>query len=726
MAKSRKKSLAADIRPAVQTELQRGVVAPEKYLNRELSWLEFNSRVLHEAEDPRTPLLERVNFLSIFTSNLDEFFMKRVGLLIRQVAAGMVSRKPDGLTPKQQLQAIRQKVEAMLGRRGQAYTQQILPALAQSGILILTYEQLDADQQKWAHQYFRSKVFPVLTPLSVDPGHPFPFISNLSTSLGLTLCYPDRDEKLFARVKVPEVLGQFIHLNGGNGGNGGKHQYLGLVELICRHLDELFPGMVVQNVMPFRITRNADVEQDNDDVEDLLDLVEQELRQRRFEPVVRLEVPAQPDPWMLDLLIGQLEISPQEVYQMPALLDYTILREIAQLPIRPLRYEPYSPLVPPALADQDRDIFALIRAGDLMIHHPYESFSASIERFVRSAAADPNVLAIKITLYRTGDDSPFITTLIQAAETGKQVVALVELKARFDEQRNIELAQALEKAGVHVVYGLVGLKTHTKTTLVVRQEPEGIRCYSHIGTGNYHVETAKLYTDVSLLTCRSDLADDLLDLFHFLTGRSLKRQYQRLLVAPVNMLEAFVGMIQREIDNQKAGKPARIVAKMNSLEAQEVVEALYRASQEGVPVDLLVRGFCCLRPGLPGLSQNIRVISVIGRFLEHSRIFHFANGQADPLAGQFYIGSADWMYRNLLGRVEVITPVEDPTAKARLWEILQVMLKDQRQAWDMQSDGSYIQRTPAPGSAGPETLGTHALLMALTRQAAQSAAERPR
>ncbi len=566
---------------------------PPRFFNRDLSWLQFNNRVLHEAQDERTPLLERVNFLAIVTSNLDEFFQKRVGLLLRQEASGIVSRKPDAMPPRQQLAAIRQMVQAMMQHAAQAWQDSIRAALAAGGVFLHTYEELDEHHRQLAEQFFRSKVFPVLTPLSVDPGHPFPFISSLSTSLGVTLRHQSEEELMFARIKIPPVLPSLVRLNGEK---EGKHHYLSMSELIRHNLHELFPGMTVVNVMPFRVIRNAEIEQEPEDVEDLVEQVEQELRLRRFEPVMRLDTPANPDPWMLQLLLQELEITEQQVYEMPALLDFTTLKPIASLPIRPWRFEPWTPLAPKALADPDADIFNVIRAGDVMVHHPYESFSASIERFVRAAADDPNVLAIKITLYRTGADSPFIPALIRAAEAGKQVVALVELKARFDEARNIELAQALEKAGVHVVYGLVGLKTHTKVTLVVRQEAEGLRCYAHIGTGNYHILTAQFYTDVSLLTCRADLNDDLVELFNYLTGRSLKRQYKRLLVAPVNMSEKFLERIERETENAKAARPARIVAKMNSLESEEVIEALYRASAAGVPIDLIVRGFCCLRP----------------------------------------------------------------------------------------------------------------------------------
>ncbi len=703
-------------RAAVVPESPAGGAAPltaEQYLNRELSWLEFNRRVLHQAVDERTPLLERVNFLSIFCSNLDEFFMKRVGLLKRQIEAGVMARRPDGLTAGQQLEALRAKLEPMLKQQAEVYAELAGRLLPARGIEIVGYEQLTAEERRQGEIYFRSTVFPVLTPLAVDMGHPFPFLSNLSTSLGVTLRHPKRgEEKMFARLKIPRVFPQFVRLAPGA---GVRYRLLSLAELIRHHLDELFPGMTVVDVMAFRITRNADVERDAEDGEDLLDLVEEELRLRRFEKVVRLELGPKPDPWMREFLMQELELTEDDVYEMPGLLDYTTLREVAELPVADLRYEAWTPQTPKALADEEADLFGVIRQGDLLVHHPYESFNASIERFVTTAAADPNVLAIKITLYRTGNDSPFIPALIRAAEAGKQVVATVELKARFDEAQNIYQAQALEKAGVHVVYGIVGLKTHTKTTLVVRREAEGLRCYAHIGTGNYHVQTAKLYTDLSLLTCRPELTEELVELYHFMTGRSLKEEYKKLLVAPLNMAQRFKALIEREAANRQAGKPARIVAKMNSLEDPAICQELYRASAVGVPIELLVRGFCCLRPGLAGVSENIRVTSVIGRFLEHSRIFHFAAGAENPLDGEFYIGSADWMYRNFQARVEVITPVEDAAAKARLWEILEIMRQDQVQAWDMQTDGSYVLRRPAAGATGAAGLGTHRALMELTR-----------
>jgi len=682
---------------------------PEReFFNRELSWLEFNRRVLHEAVDGRTPLLERVKFLSIFTSNLDEFYMKRVGGLKRQIAEGVVTRSIDGLAPTQQLAAIRQTVLPMLHEQARAYRDDILPALAAQNVFLRSWDELSKPQKAAAQEYFRARVFPILTPLAVDPGHPFPFMSNLSTSLGVVLRHPRREEKLFARVKVPDnVLPPWIPLAGPD----DIHEFVSLIDLIRHNLDDLFPDMVLLDVMPFRITRNADVERDEEDADDLLELIEQEMRQRRFEKAVRLEHGPKPSKWMLHFLVRELGLADEDVYEMPDELDYTALRPIGELNLPALRYEPWVPAVPPALADEESDIFSAIRAHDILVHHPYESFTASVERFIATAAVDPHVLAIKMTLYRTGSDSIFIPTLIRAAEAGKQVVCMVELKARFDEERNILWAQALEKAGVHVVYGIVGLKTHTKTTLVVRQDPDALRCYAHIGTGNYHSQTAKLYTDLSLLTCKRAFTDDIVELFHYITGRSLKKEYRKLLVAPVNMKDRFLEMIEREIAHQSAGRPAGIVAKMNSLEDADIIRALYRASQGGVEIDLIVRGFCCLVPGVAGWSERIRVTSVIGRFLEHSRIFHFRNGQKEPTDGEFYIGSADWMYRNLLARVEAIAPIDSPPLKARCWQILRILLDDRRQGWDLRTDGTYTQRTPDD----PEAPGAHQQLINLTR-----------
>jgi polyphosphate kinase len=680
-----------------------------RLLNRELSWLQFNQRVLHEALDARTPLLERIGFLSIFTSNLDEFFMKRVGALRRQVATGVSSRSLDGMTAAEQLVAIRKAVLPLLAEQARGYRQEILPALREHNVQLLGWDELTDAERAAAPAYFRANVFPVLTPLAVDPGHPFPFISNLSQSLGVTLRPPDREELLFARVKVPEVLGRWLPLKAVLADQpAGQFRYVRLIDLIRQNLDQLFPGMTVVRVMPFRVTRNADVEREEEDAEDLLEMIEEELRARRLAGVVRLEHGPEPDPWMLRFLMDELELTEQEVYELPAELDYTDLRPLLDLPLPALKYEPWTPVIPPALADEETDIFGVIRAGDLLVHHPYESFNASVERFIAAAVEDPRVLAIKMTLYRTGDDSPFIPMLIQAAESGKQVVCIVEVKARFDEQRNIRVAQRLEKAGVHVVYGIVGLKTHNKTTLVVRREPEGLRCYTHIGTGNYHVGTARVYTDLGLFTAKSALTEDVAELFNNLTGRSLSRNYRKLLIAPTLMKNTFLEMIGREIQHRTHGRPAHIIAKLNSLEDAQIIAALYDASAAGVPIDLIVRGFCCLRPGVPGLSENIRVISVIGRFLEHSRLIHFRNGAAEPVDGEFYIGSADWMGRNLHHRVEVVAPIEDHPLRERCWSLLTTLLHDQRQAWDMRPDGGYTQRQPADADAD---VGTHRTLM---------------
>jgi len=683
------------------------------FINRDLAWLEFNRRVLHEALDERTPLLERVRFLGIFTSNLDEFFMKRIGSLMRQVTGAAVSRTPDGRTPLEVVTAIRQMLLPMLAQQADVFSKQIRPQLSMQGVQLVEWEELTQTEREAAHRFFDASVFPVLTPLAVDPGSPFPFISNLSTSIGVVIRHPDGEE-LFARVKVPEVLPKWINL----GTTAETYRFVSLHEIIRHNLQDLFPDMTILDVMLFRVTRNADIERDEEDAEDLRQLMEDELRQRKFAKAVRLEHGPNPNPWIRQFLMEELELSDNEVYELSSELDYDDLRPITDLNLPKMRFEPWTPVVPLALADDESDIFAVIRANDLLVHHPYESFAASVERFVKAATADPKVLAIKMTLYRTGDASPFISTLVRAAEAGKQVVCLVELKARFDEERNILMAATLEKAGVHVVYGVIGLKTHTKTTLVVREDPDGIRCYAHIGTGNYHAATSRLYTDLGLFTCNPDITRDLVELFHYLTGRSLKHTYRKLLVAPGNMRDQFLALIEREITNAKAGKPARIIAKMNSLEERKVCQALYDASRAGVEVDLIIRGFCSLRPGVPGLSDRIRVISVIGRFLEHSRIFYFRNAAEDPINGDFSIGSADWMYRNLLARVEAVVPIERRPLREKLWDILQIMLGDRRQAWEMQPDGSYVQRV-----AGPNDLGTHQFLMNQTKATSLSREE---
>lgn len=695
----------------------------ELFLNREATWLEFNRRVLHEALDDRTPLLERVAFLAIFNSNLDEFFQKRVGGLKRQLSAGVTTRTPDGLTVHEQLALIRRMVLEDLQIQADCFDKQVKPALADNDIHLLSWAELTDEEKQFTDKYFEANLFPVLTPLSVDPGHPFPFISNLSTSLGVILRYPDSKsnpddpeggEIQFARVKVPKILPRWVRLTE----DKGVHRFLHLEDLIFQYLNRLFEGMIIEDAMPFRISRNADVERDEEDAEDLLEQVEQELRERRFAKVIRLEVPANPNQKMVRFLIEELELDENDVYTMASELDYTDLWLINGLGIPELSCKPWQPQTPLRLADTEADIFSIIRSGDILVHHPYESFASSVERFIAAAARDPKVVAIKLTLYRTAKDSPFIPQLIRAAEEGKQVVCLVELSARFDEERNVQLAQTLEKAGVHVVYGLVGLKTHTKTALVVRQEAEGMRAYCHIGTGNYNSKTANLYTDLGLFTCKPHLTNELTQVFHFLTGRSLKRDFKYLLIAPVNMKRRFLELIDREITHtiawqERGGDPndpnrPHIIAKMNSLEDKSICCKLYEASQAGVKIDLNIRGFCCLKPGVHGLSENIQVISVIGRFLEHERIYNFHN-DGNP---EYFIGSADWMYRNLNNRVECITPIEEPSLQKKLKHILDTLFKDQRQAWDMQSDGSYIQRKP---QTPQQEIGTHEILMDATK-----------
>ncbi len=706
-----------------------------RYLSRELSWLEFNLRVLHQAVDPRTPLLERMRFMAIFNSNLDEFFQKRVGGLKRQIAANLVTRTPDGLSPAETCAQIRRAVLRMLDLQARVFTEDIRPALSEHGIDLLQWHELSEQEQAAASDYFHRNLFPVLTPLAVDPGHPFPFISNLSTSLGIMLRQPGRaaGERHFARIKIPHVLPRWVRIDTApvrSREDDHPLRFVHMRDVIQHRLSELFEGMQIEDVMAFRITRNAAVEREDEDAEDLLELIEQELRDRKFAPVVRLEVGPDANADMVQFLARELELEDSDIYHMPAELDYTDLDVIADIQKPELKYPAWTPAVPARLRDDEADIFTVIRGGDLLLHHPYDSFTASVERFLRAAVADPRVLAIKQTLYRTSSDSPFIPELIRAAEAGKQVICLIELKARFDEERNIRVAQTLVKAGVHVVYGLVGLKTHTKLAMAVRHESDGMRTYCHIGTGNYNSKTASLYTDLGLMTCRPDIVGDAVELFHYLTGRSLKRDFRRLLVAPVNMRRRFVEMIDREVAHcddwrRRGGEPddpdrPRVIAKMNSLEDRDLCDKLYAASNAGVHIDLIVRGFCCLRPGVPGMSENIRVISIIGRFLEHSRIFIFHN------AGQreYYIGSADWMYRNLNNRVECITPVDDPTLQERLQQIVDICLADHRQAWDMRPDGRYTQRQPLP-TEGPDAvdpedhpaavLGTQQALMELTR-----------
>jgi polyphosphate kinase len=696
-----------------------------RFLNRDSSWLEFNRRVLAQAADENTPLLERLKFLAIFTSNLDEFFMKRVGLAKRQVHAGVNTPGPDGLTPRQQLHILRDLVTELQSLQSDIYNKSVLPQLEASNIQIIRYEALTEKDRAWVHEWYKHNVFPALTPLAVDPTHRFPFISNLSENLAVLASFPDdpqgeQAERLFARLKIPPNIRRFIALPATGTKTSSKTNRFVLLQDIIRHnIAELFPGMTIHEQVYFRVTRSSGIQKDDLETLNLLQSVEADLKQRKFARAVRLEIESETSPTIQRWLLDKLNLEPQDIYERPGDVEYTALFEIAELDRPELKEKLWKPVVPPRLAvDTAADkapanLFANIRKQDILLHHPYESFHDSVERFVAAAAADPDVVTIKQTLYRTSRDSPFIESLIKAAESGKQVACLVELRARFDEDRNVRFARQLEKAGVHVAYGVMGLKTHCKTSLVVRKESKGLRCYAHLGTGNYHPKTAQLYTDVGLLTCDPEITGDMVNLFNYLTGLAAVQSYAQLLVAPFNMRAKFNAMIDREVENAKRGRPARIIAKINSMEDRDITERLYAASQAGVDITLIVRGFCCLRPGVKGLSENIRVISVVGRFLEHSRLFHFAAGQADPLDGDWYMSSADWMYRNLSNRVEVATPIRDPDARQRLQRIFDVMLADRRKAWDMNSDGSYTRRT-CPESAAPESpesLGTfHALM----------------
>jgi polyphosphate kinase len=682
---------------------------PKYYINRELSWLEFNSRVLHEACDERTPLLERLKFLAIFSSNLDEFFMVRVAALKQQVEAKVNPLTPDGRTPQQQLDEIRLHLNPLVKKQNDQFEEVLRPLLVNQGIHILDYIQLHPEQRKYLDNYFKEQIFPVLTPLAVDPSHPFPYISNLSLNLAVVVKNPDTEEEFFARVKVPKVLPRFIPLPLGLGieNNEKSVHWLGipLEQAIAHNLEYLFPGMNIIECHPFRITRDADLELEEDEADDLLLAIEQELRKRRMGGTpVRLEIQCQTPEILRSRLLEDLELTENDVYQVDGLLGLRDLMYFMALPLPELKEPPRQSVIPSRLQrlrepnidpnlieiEEGKDFFSVIREKDLLVHHPYQSFSGTVERFITHAAWDPNVLAIKMTLYRTSGDSPIVNALIAAAENGKQVSVLVELKARFDEENNIYWARRLEKVGVHVVYGLVGLKTHSKIVLVVRREKDRIRRYVHIGTGNYNPKTARLYTDLGLLSCREELGADLTDVFNFLTGYSRQKTYREILVAPVNMRDRFLELINREIENVQNGFSGRIVAKMNALVDPEIIATLYAASRAGVQIDLIIRGICCLRPGLKDISENIRVISIIGRFLEHSRIFYFYNNSQEEI----YIGSADWMRRNLDRRVEVITPIRENDIAKDLQEILGIMLADNRQAWDLQPDGTYIQRRP--------------------------------
>jgi polyphosphate kinase len=681
--------------PATPPVVPEPPLAVRRFLDRELSWLNFNERVLELAQDANLPLLERARFLAIFASNLDEFFMVRVAGLKRRIATGLAVTAASGLEPREILARIRSRAHELQALHAKVFSSEVAPALAEQKIIIARWDQLDPTEQMRLHGFFRDQVFPVLTPLAVDPAHPFPYISGLSLNLAVVLRNPVTEKEHFARVKVPPLLPRFAAVDpdepppDAEPGEPVRARFVPLEDIIAVHLDQLFPGMEVLEHHTFRVTRNEDLEVEEDDAENLLQALEKELLRRKFGPPVRLEVAEDIQPYVRDLLVRELGVSESEVYALPEPLDLRGLNVIADVDRPELHYPKFVPATHRHLSEVESakpsNVFAAIRRRDILLHHPYDSFSTSVQAFLEQAADDPHVLAIKQTLYRTSGDSPIVDALIDAAEAGKQVLALVEIKARFDEQANITWARKLEQAGVHVVYGIVGLKTHAKLCLVVRQENEGLRRYCHVGTGNYNPKTARLYEDLGVLTCDPQVGEDLSRLFNQLSGYAPKTAYRRLLVAPRSLRSGLIDRVEREVVNHEAGRPARVRLKMNSIVDEALIDALYRASAAGVPVDVMVRGICAIRPGVPGLSENIRVRSVLGRFLEHSRVFWFEGG-GEPIV---YLGSADMMHRNLDRRVEAVVRIRDPRDVAELDSLLTLNMDPETASWHLDGDGVW-------------------------------------
>ena len=687
-----------DARPTKRRARAAAAIGPDRrspYINRELSWLEFNARVLWEARDPRNPLLERVRFLTIFANNLDEFFQVRIAGLRQQVATGANAQAPDGRTAAEQIAAAGTRVRELVAEHSALWAD-LRKELAGEGIEVLKYAAIP-DHHEALRQRFIDEIYPVLTPLAVDPGHPFPYISTLSLSIAVGLRDPETNESHFARVKVPQILPRLYQVE--------PNRFVLLDQIIENNLDLLFSGMDILEHHAFRVTRNADLAIEEDEADDLLMAIEEELRRRRFGEAVRLEVERSMPAATRDILLKGLGLGPDDAYEIRGMLDLTGLRDIVELDRPDLKSPPWNPVTPPRLAppdeDEPADVLSAIRSGDVLVHHPYDSFVASVERFIGQAVDDPDVLTIKLTLYRTSGDSPIVQDLIRAAERGKQVVVLVEIKARFDEEANIVWARKLEQAGAHVVYGLIGLKTHSKVCLVVRREGSGLRRYVHIGTGNYNQRTARLYTDLGLLSCRPELGADVTDLFNVLTGLSRQRTFRRLLVAPHSLRSRFLELVGREVDHATLGHEARIVVKLNSLVDGPSIEALYRASRAGVRVDVIARAACSLLPGVKGISTGITVRSIVGEFLEHSRVWGFANGGET----EWYIGSADLMDRNLDRRVEAMVPVEDVDARARIAEMIDIMLEDDRRSWQLGPDAAWRRTEDIQGRPG--TCDTH-------------------
>lgn len=681
-------------------ELLKKYGKPENFINRDLSWIEFNRRVLQEALNPDLPLLEKVKFVSIFSSNLDEFYMIRVSGIKEQIAANVLEPSIDGLTPREQLQKVEKALQPLLKQLYDLWLNDIVPSLRENNIFLHEYDELSKEEKKVLTEYFKKEIFPVLTPLAFDPGRPFPYISNLSLSIAVLIRKPN-GENHFARVKVPNILPRLLQIDDiveptkrKNSNGNFKARFVWLGDLIKENIHMLFPGMEIIETHKFRITRDTDIELQEDEADDLLSVIEENIRQRRFGSVVRLEVAHKMPDFMLETLMENLQITKEDVHQVDGPLGLSDVMILYKLPVHHLKEKPFYPVIPKEL-NEEEEIFSVIKQRDLMLHHPFHSFTPVVD-FIKKAAEDPDVLAIKQTLYRVGTDSPIVKALIEAADRGKQVAVLVELKARFDEENNIYWARELEKVGVHVVYGLVGLKTHAKMTLIVRKEFDGVKRYVHLSTGNYNTVTAKLYTDIGFFTCNEDICSDVSDVFNFLTGYSQQKEFRKLIVSPLHTRESMLKLIAREISFKKSGKDAHIIMKMNSLVDPAIIAGLYEASNAGVKIDLIVRGVCSLIPGVKGLSENIRVISIVGRFLEHSRIFYFFNNGNEEI----YLSSADMMQRNLDRRVEVTFPIEDKNLKEEIIKnILHIYLKDNVKARILHPDGSYHFIKPQDGAA---------------------------
>ena len=678
---------------------------PDRFFDRELSWLKFNKRVLELAQDEDIPIIERATFAAIFASNLDEFFMVRVAGLKHRIDTGIAVTSPSGLSPRQQMRAISEQAHRLQDEHAHYVVDHILPDLAKENIKLLGWDKLTIAEQERLSKYFRQQVFPVLTPLAVDPAHPFPYISGNSINLAVLVENPASGKSHFARVKIPDNINRLVPVDDMTEDEADEVRYgfITMENLIIAHLESLFPGMIIKEARSFRVTRNEDIEVEEDDAENLLNAIEKELLRRRFGPPIRLEISDETSPFLSQLLADQMGVTPEEVYRLPAPLDATVLFELGGIDRPDLKFRPFVPTTNRQIAQVEssraQDIFAAIRERDILLHHPYDSFSTSVQAFLAQAAADPKVLAIKQTLYRTSSNSPIIDALIDAAHAGKQVLALVELKARFDEDANIAWARKLERAGVHVVYGIVGLKTHCKLSLVVRQEADGLKRYCHVGTGNYNPKTARQYTDLGLLTCDPVVGQDMTRLFNQLSGYAPKSSFHRLLVAPRTVRSGLIQRIRREEDAARAGKEAWIKIKVNSIVDEKTIDALYRASQAGVKIDIVERGICSLKPGVPGLSENIRVRSILGRFLEHSRIYAFANSDGPqigegPIAGpEVWIGSADLMHRNLDRRVEALVRITAPEQIDELIKYIDLQMADTTSSWHMEPDGTYVRHS---------------------------------